>query len=144
MSKTCKTCGEEKPHLDFYQHQASCKTCHKARVRARARSNPDVQAYDRARAKTPQRREKARQITLQWRADNPQAYKAQTAVGNAVRDGRLQRLPCEICGDPKVHAHHDDYAKPLAVRWLCALHHHRHHADTGTQGANKRMIGDAA
>lgn len=138
MFKTCTKCGQEKPHLEFYQRQACCKECWKARVRARARSNPAVQAYDRERAKTTERRQRARQITLNWRADNPLAYKAQTAVGNALRDGKLTKMPCEVCGERRVHAHHDDYARPLEVRWLCALHHHRHHADTGLEGANKR------
>ena len=50
-------------------------------------------------------------------------YKARIAVGNAIRDGRLFKQPCEVCNNPKVEAHHDDYTKPLAVRGLCKQHH---------------------
>lgn len=61
--------------------------------------------------------------------ENPTAYRAHTAVGNALRDGKLERMPCEVCGTgDKVHAHHKDYAKPLEVVWLCARCHHRLHA----------------
>ena len=60
----------------------------------------------------------------EWEARNPEKRKAHHAVNNAVRDGRLVKLPCEKCGSTKrVHGHHDDYSKPLEVRWLCPLHH---------------------
>ncbi|MFC3331681.1 hypothetical protein ACFOEM_04310 [Paenalcaligenes hominis] len=38
------------------------------------------------------------------------------------------RGDCEVCGKSKVDAHHDDYSKPLEVRWLCREHHMQHHA----------------
>ena len=58
-----------------------------------------------------------------WKEENPEAYRAHTATGNAIRDGRLLRKPCEVCGSKKVDAHHDDYSKALDVRWLCRKHH---------------------
>ena len=45
----------------------------------------------------------------------------------AIGTGILIRQPCEVCGLEKVDAHHDDYTKPLEVRWLCRKHHNRHH-----------------
>jgi hypothetical protein len=71
----------------------------------------------------------ARKISVRWRRENPEAYKAQTAVGNAVRDGKLTRGLCAMCGSKNnIHAHHRDYRKPLDVVWLCAACHHRIHA----------------
>jgi len=60
--------------------------------------------------------------------ENKAAYVARYKLSNAVRDGRVKRLPCEFCGDEKVHAHHDDYSKPLDVIWLCPKCHRRLHA----------------
>lgn len=49
--------------------------------------------------------------------------RAQLAVAVALRDGRLEKQPCETCGAVEgVEAHHDDLAAPLDVRWLCATH----------------------
>jgi hypothetical protein len=48
------------------------------------------------------------------------------------QSGRLKKLPCEVCGNPKSDGHHDDYAKPLDVKWLCRKHHaERHRAMRG-------------
>src|SRR4051812_39153823 len=41
----------------------------------------------------------------------------------ALRKGVLTRQPCEVCGSEKSQAHHEDYSKPLEVRWLCRPHH---------------------
>lgn len=55
-------------------------------------------------------------------------------VAKAKRSGLLVPQPCEDCSrhgggvtrEPVV-AHHDDYAQPLDVRWLCHMHHHWWH-----------------
>ena len=52
-------------------------------------------------------------------------------VLNAIRDGKMERLSCEVCG-AKAQAHHDDYSKPLDVRWLCFKHHREHHGQIVT------------
>ena len=47
---------------------------------------------------------------------------------SAIRRGLIVKRPCEICGVEKlIEAHHDDYSKPLDVRWLCKDHHAEHH-----------------
>ena len=40
-----------------------------------------------------------------------------------LRRGKLVRQPCEVCGSDKVKMHHEDYSRPLRVRWLCRSHH---------------------
>lgn len=61
------------------------------------------------------------------RRRNPQKRSARVAVNNAIRDGRLTRLPCEHCGNPKSQAHHSDYSRPLDVTWLCFRCHKNQH-----------------
>ena len=126
----CKQCNADKAVSEFYRsNRASCKQCHCAQVRLRRLTDPKVRQYDRGRSKTPERRAKNRVIATRWREEHPEAYQAQTAVGNAVRDGKLKKLPCEVCGaEANVHAHHSDYSRPLDVKWLCARCHHRLHA----------------
>lgn len=36
--------------------------------------------------------------------------------------GKLIPQPCEVCGEPNVQKYHDNYSKPLKVRWLCPFH----------------------
>lgn len=52
---------------------------------------------------------------------------AVAAFNKALRAGGLVRQPCVICGEPKSHGHHEDYARPLDVVWLCAIHHRWRH-----------------
>lgn len=62
---------------------------------------------------------------------------ARVLVYLAVRDGRLVRQPCEACGDVKVEGHHEDYDKPLQVRWLCSRHHRKEHKEQ----RRRRIVG---
>lgn len=61
------------------------------------------------------------------REREPAEERARSLVRDAVRRGDLLRLPCEVCGNAKSEGHHDDYTKPLNVRWLCRTHHVEHH-----------------
>lgn len=74
------------------------------------------------------------------RARDPSKIRARKAVQHAVDAGRLTRCPCEVCGSTaRVHAHHDDYSKPLDVMWLCVTHHReRHRYLDGIQASPER------
>jgi len=49
---------------------------------------------------------------------------ARTTVNRYIRLGRIEKLPCQVCGSNiKTEAHHEDYDKPLDVIWLCRKHH---------------------
>jgi hypothetical protein len=54
-----------------------------------------------------------------------------------LKRGKIVRRGCEVCG-ARAQMHHDDYDKPLEVRWLCRPHHLAHHQ------AEKRRLPAAA
>lgn len=70
-----------------------------------------------------------------WKKSNTKKVWAQRRLGAAVDAGRIKRMPCEVCGEPRAQGHHDDYDRPLDVRWLCVLHHHQWHVANG-EGKN--------
>lgn len=72
-------------------------------------------------------------------AEDPRKRRAHAAVARAIKDGTLVKGPCEKCGITEtVSGHHDDYDKPLEVRWLCQ----EHHGDIHRKSASP--VGDAA
>jgi hypothetical protein len=134
-AKKCTKCGKKKPPSDFYAHpfgaggrDSKCKECAKLVVKAAYRANREARReYDRRRQRTPERRRKQQETGRRMIRKYPEKHAARLAVKRAVASGRLVSTPCEMCGHPKTEAHHDDYSKPLAVRWLCCRCHKRVH-----------------
>ncbi len=60
------------------------------------------------------------------KSKNPAKIYARQLVMSYIRRGKLKRGRCEKCRKLG-HAHHDDYTKPLKVRWLCRQHHDKWH-----------------
>jgi len=137
--KECFKCRKTLPLTEFYKHKHmrdghvnKCKRCNKIDVKANREKNIDYyREYDRGRGyrQTPE-------YNKEYRQKFPTKYRAVSLVSKAVRDKKLFKEPCETCGsEDRVHAHHDDYAKPLNVRWLCAAHHSQWHLENG-EGKN--------
>ena len=71
------------------------------------------------------------------RVRHKEEARARYALNRAVKSGAITRPShCEQCGQieelnhrgqTNIHGHHDDYAKPLEVRWLCRKCHVAHH-----------------
>lgn len=47
---------------------------------------------------------------------------ARSYVKQYIKRGFIKKQPCLVCGE-KAEMHHDDYTKPLEVKWLCRDHH---------------------
>jgi len=78
-----------------------------------------------------------RESKRKYRNRHPQKVKAHMDVRNAIKTGLLVRGVCEVCSCEKVEAHHDDYNRPLYVRWLCKTHHKEHHVAMRDAGIEK-------
>ena len=96
---TCSICGAIKE--GSYVKESHCASCRYLATKARRPFRTDEQIF----------KEESRRITYLAR-----------------KCGILVKKPCEICGtESDVQAHHDDYKKPLGVRWLCRTHHNEYH-----------------
>ena len=125
--KTCTGCAESLPRTAFYTHPATkdklrpkCKPCTNAAATEYRKNNMDVY-----------RNVKASLI-------GTPAFEARKVVTAEIRARRIVNPGvCSACdAEVKVAAHHDDYAKPLVVRWLCYPCHAGWHTANGP-GANK-------
>jgi hypothetical protein len=76
-------------------------------------------------------REKARRVYNNAGPELKAKISARQAARRAASRGHIPKGPCEVCGALSVEAHHDDYSKPLEVRWLCRAHHAAHHREHG-------------
>lgn len=138
----CNHCGLEKPSEDFYMSSPTkCKTCTKAAVlKNRIKNIERIRAYDRMRGSMSHRvaaRSEYRKTTAyaesheaaakRWENKHPERRKAHIITGNAIKNGKLLKQPCWVCGNG-AEAHHPDYDRPLDVVWLCNPHHKQTHA----------------
>jgi len=72
-----------------------------------------------------------------WIEKNTVKRATHILIGNALRSGKIKKpVSCEECACcDTLHGHHDDYAKPLDVRWLCSICHAEWHDKNG-EGLN--------
>lgn len=71
------------------------------------------------------------QQKLRQKEKFPERVKARQIAYDALRRGKLAKQACEYCGNLDVRMHHDDYSKPLDVKWLCVECHRIEHKDRG-------------
>lgn len=133
--KRCKKCGESKALSEFNKNKlgsdglaSSCKSC---------KSKYNSQRYDKQSSSILKQQadkyatqDKVKSVSKYVKA-NPNKHAAHIAVSKAIKLGKLVRQLCECCGSDKTAAHHDDYSKPLEVRWLCRKHHGEWHRING-------------
>lgn len=92
--KTCSRCGNllEESRIG---KQRYCKACHAEQMRKNRIPLAELSEEQRVKKK------------------------ARTYAAEYTRRGKLKKEPCYICGSPDSERHHEDYAKPLEVKWIC-------------------------
>lgn len=114
----CKNCSEEKPDWEFryssgakQQNRTCCRACY-AKIWKERRQTPSYKKFV---------REYSRKRYLKFR----DKHIARSKVARAVKNGIIIKPDtCENCGDKEpLQGHHEDYTKPLEVRWLCRICH---------------------
>lgn len=95
------------------------------------RHDPNMNERDRKRRQAKDRHFLDRKLAAWHRYAAKPESRAKIAARNAIkhlcRTGKIQRGQCEVCRAPNAHAHHEDYSRPLDVRWLCSTCHGREH-----------------
>ena len=142
MIRTCVICGTNSSISEFYKGVTNrCKECHKKKVRdnrrakkayyrkydaARYQADPRVKERHRMYQQTEAGKKSMRAANAKWIAANQEKRAAHVLLGNAVKSGRVSKpCKCQLCGaeNTRIHGHHDDYAKPLEVKWVCQKRH---------------------
>lgn len=132
-SRCCTTCGEQKPLAAFEADRRvpsgrgpRCRSC-------RNRNYKPEYRYRYAERNREKERERARRkSSANTKRRDTKTERARHAARNAVAAGAVVKpTRCEVCGDAperhRLHAHHEDYDRPLDVRWLCSVCHGREH-----------------
>ncbi len=113
QTKECKQCKVTKPLSEMVRrhsrgtYDSRCIECNRKRCREFYKNN--------------------RKIYVTRDKIHTEKTRARNSLKNAVRLGKIKKQPCEICGETKVDAHHEDYSKQFAVKWLCRKHHSELH-----------------
>ena len=145
MAKNCFKCGKKKKLSEFYKHKMmkdghlnKCKTC--ARQDAAERelhlrlTDPKWLSRERERCREKQRiaringtaKPTSYEARKRWVEENRHKTRAHNKARRALLSGKIIKPSnCSSCGKltKKIEMHHDDYDKPLQVRWLCTKCH---------------------
>ena len=155
MEWTCSTCelAFEPTEWMVKKWQHTCGPClNKKQAAYRIKRNLEGRPigggktmpleYQRARnkiySKLPHVRARAAAQARERRKDPAEQAKmaSRRLSRSAIEMGKLVRQPCEVCEMEPADAHHDDYLKPLDIRWLCRLHHRRQHPGKLAKGGD--------
>jgi hypothetical protein len=153
-AKLCYACKETKGSNEFYKCKTRpdglrniCKACDSAQSSKRKllwqKENPEKhRQYMNEYQSRPEVKQKEAERYRKRRTENHAVIRAREIekaktphdqarkiFRNAVAAGKLKRnSECEQCGSKEnIEGHHEDYNKPLEVKWLCRKCHRNLH-----------------
>lgn len=128
VPKVCENCGADyRARYDQADASRFCSAKCRCSYAARVRNSVDQKGENNPNWKGGISTDRVRYTRIQMKR-YPERVAARKAALAALKAGKLVRQPCEVCGTTEdVQAHHDDYSKPLVVRWLCRPDHRAHH-----------------
>jgi len=113
MEKLCSKCKKRPQRLT----QRYCLECHKEYMRAFRPAYRDL---------SPEEKKKS----------------VARAYANVYQKrGKIVLQPCSVCLSPNAQKHHEDYDKPLEVRWLCRKCHVEWHRQKEKEEKNAVNLG---
>ena len=143
-SKYCPSCKKIKKSKEFYKYTNGslryvCKICTNEKCKIYCEKN-SLKISERRKkyylkrhdyfiekgklyARSPKGKEAKLKTVKNSYKKFPEKFKARSKFHYYLRKGTIKRLPCEVCGEVKTEGHHQDYTKPLEVKWLCMYHH---------------------
>ncbi len=133
--KLCSRCKIEKRKSAFYRDRSRCdklshrcKDCERLFKRESRERNleSNKERDDRYYKNHKDQKSDSRNA---WRLANKLKVIAHAKLRYALSIGKVKKSNCEVCDDSRVDGHHEDYSKPLKVKWFCRKHHMRKHHD---------------
>lgn len=149
--KICSKCRKQKHVNDFYLNEkakdglkSACKDCLITDTRRyQSKNSEKIKKYKeewnnknsskiaiQKKEWNRSNKERIYEYTKRRRELSPEKNRANYKIRNEIRAGRMIKGDCDDCGtNMNIHAHHDDYSKPLEARWLCHQCHMKLHTN---------------
>lgn len=133
--KTCTKCRELKAIEEYWRIKKGsplrmpvCKVCSK-KAKSEYRASEHGKAVIREQFKRRYNKHTKEYIhkAMDRYLKKPEVVRAEAKARYALKKGLIEKKVCETCSGIKVEMHHDNYEKPLEVRWFCRSCHMKEH-----------------
>lgn len=151
IQRRCCTCNKWKTS-DFFcpsnwNNGGNCRSCNNKRNKEWRINNSEQYRNENSlyqKAYYKNNKDKILKKKRNYIENNQIVIHAAAILNNAVSRGKIVRPDkCSICGcsNRKIMGHHDDYSKPLKVRWVCqSCHQYIHERQYDLKEEGKHIV----